>query len=52
MPTNTINGRTFEVDEEGFFVNREGYLPDHRDYRVKLSGYWLLPYDFTIGFAD
>lgn len=23
MPTNTINGRSFEVDEEGFFVNRD-----------------------------
>lgn len=23
MPTNTLNGRSFEVDEEGFFVNRD-----------------------------
>ena len=23
MPTNTINGRSFEVDEEGFFLNRD-----------------------------
>ncbi len=30
--------------------NRYGYLQDHRDHRVKLNGYFLLPYDFTIGF--
>ena len=23
MPTNTINGRSFEVDEEGFFTKRD-----------------------------
>lgn len=23
MPTNTIDGRTFEIDEEGFFVDRD-----------------------------
>ncbi|HHU09230.1 MAG TPA: TusE/DsrC/DsvC family sulfur relay protein [Intrasporangiaceae bacterium] len=23
MPTNTINGRSFEVDEEGFFTDRD-----------------------------
>jgi sulfur relay (sulfurtransferase) DsrC/TusE family protein len=23
MPTNTLNGRTFEVDPEGFFTNRD-----------------------------
>lgn len=28
MPTNTINGRSFEVDEEGFFVNREEWSED------------------------
>ena len=28
MPTNTINGRSFEVDEEGFFVDREEWSED------------------------
>ena len=28
MPTNTINGRSFEVDEEGFFVNRDEWSED------------------------
>jgi hypothetical protein len=31
------------------FYNREGYMPDHRPNRLKLSGYVLLPYDITIG---
>jgi hypothetical protein len=30
--------------------NRYGYLQDHRDHRFKLNGFFLLPYDFTIGF--
>lgn len=32
------------------FVNRYGYLDDHSRHRVKLNGYWLLPYDFSIAF--
>jgi hypothetical protein len=32
------------------FENRYGYLSDHRKHRVKLNGFVLLPYDFTIGF--
>jgi hypothetical protein len=31
------------------FYNREGYMPDHRPNRLKLSGYVLLPYDITLG---
>jgi hypothetical protein len=30
------------------FVNRYGYLSDHSRHRVKLNGYLLLPYDFTV----
>jgi hypothetical protein len=33
------------------YVNRFGYLPDHRQHRVKLNGYVLLPLDFQLGFA-
>jgi hypothetical protein len=32
------------------FYNREGYLPDHREHRVKLNGYYLFPKGWTIGF--
>ncbi len=32
------------------FYNRQGWMPDQRDNRVKLSGYWLLPRDWTVGF--
>lgn len=32
------------------FANRFGLLDDHRKHRVKLNGFFLLPYDFTIGF--
>ena len=32
------------------FYNFDGYLPDHRKNRFKVNGYWLLPYDITIGF--
>jgi hypothetical protein len=31
------------------FVNRYGYLSDHRKHRFKLNGYFLLPYNFTLG---
>lgn len=31
------------------FYNIDGYLSDHRDNRVKLSGYWLLSGNWTIG---
>lgn len=30
------------------YVNRYGYLSDHSRHRVKLNGYVLLPYDFTV----
>lgn len=33
------------------FQNRYGYLSDDRRHRVKLSGYFLLPYQFTVGFT-
>ncbi|HVN30718.1 MAG TPA: TonB-dependent receptor [Thermoanaerobaculaceae bacterium] len=32
-----------------YYQNRYGYLSDDRRHRVKLNGYVLLPYDFTIG---
>ena len=32
------------------FVNRYGYMPDHRKHRVKFNGYVDLPLDFTVGF--
>jgi hypothetical protein len=32
------------------FANRYGLLEDHRKHRVKLNGYFMLPYDTTIGF--
>lgn len=31
--------------------NRYGYLSDDRRHRVKVSGYFLLPYQFTVGFT-
>jgi len=31
------------------FVNRFGYPPDHRQHRVKINGYVLLPLDFQVG---
>ena len=31
------------------FVNQEGWMPDQRDHRIKLNGYYLLPHDWTIG---
>ena len=31
------------------YVNRYGYLSDHRKHRFKLNGYFLLPYNFTLG---
>ncbi len=32
------------------FYNKYGYMADDRRHRVKVSGYVLLPLDFTIGF--
>jgi hypothetical protein len=32
-----------------YFQNRYGYLSDDRRDRVKINGYVLLPYDFTVG---
>ncbi len=29
--------------------NQDGYMPDNREHRVKLSGYILLPWDLTLG---
>ncbi len=31
------------------FYNKYGYMADHREHRVKLSGYLLLPWDVTVG---
>ncbi len=32
------------------WVNRYGYSDDHHRHDLRLNGYFLLPYDFTIGF--
>jgi len=32
------------------FFNRDGYLPDHREHRVKVNGYYLFPHNWTVGF--
>ena len=32
------------------FYNNYGWLSDQRDHRVKLNGYFTLPYRFTIGY--
>ncbi len=32
------------------FVNIDGNMPDHREHRVKLNGYFVLPHQWTIGF--
>jgi hypothetical protein len=43
----------FESDWDVYpwdWVNLYGYLMNHRRHRVKLNGFVLLPYDFTIGF--
>jgi hypothetical protein len=32
------------------YNNRYGFLNDHRKHRAKLNGFFLLPYDFTIGY--
>jgi hypothetical protein len=32
------------------FFNQDGYMPDHRKDRVKVNGYFLLPWDVTLGF--
>jgi hypothetical protein len=33
------------------WVNRYGYLENHRQHQVKINGYWLLPHRFTFGFG-
>ncbi len=42
------SGYDFDI-YPSYFQNRYGYLSDDRRHRVKLNGYVLLPYDFTIG---
>ncbi len=32
------------------FYNMDGWLSDQRDHRLKLNGYFVLPYRFTIGY--
>ena len=47
---NTQNaGVDFDIFPD-HFVNRYGYLADHRDHRVKLNGYARLPLDFALSF--
>jgi len=49
MDYNTSATSSFDVYPY-HFVNRYGYLEDHSRHRVKLNGYWLLPYDFSLAF--
>ncbi len=47
---NTRNaGTDFDIYPD-HFVNRYGYLNDHRKHRVKVNGFVDLPLDFTLGF--
>jgi Carboxypeptidase regulatory-like domain/TonB dependent receptor-like, beta-barrel len=41
-------GYDFDIYPD-YYVNRYGYLSDDRRQRVKINGFVLLPYDFTIG---
>ncbi len=44
-------GGTIDFDYYPYhYVNRFGHLPDHSRHRVKLNGFWLLPYDFSLAF--
>jgi hypothetical protein len=53
---NTANGpaQTYATALADFFpvhfYNRDGYLPDHREHRVKINGYYLFPHNWTVGF--
>jgi len=53
---NTANGpaQTYATALADFypvhFFRREGYLPDHREHRIKLNGYYLFPHNWTVGF--
>jgi hypothetical protein len=47
MNINTAQTENFDVYPY-HFVNRYGYLADHSRHRVKLSGYLVLPYDFSV----
>jgi hypothetical protein len=53
---NTANGpaQTYATALADFFpvhfVNRDGYLPDHREHRIKVNGYYLFPHNWTVGF--
>ena len=48
--TSTHREETFDIYPY-HFVNRYGYLPDHRRHRLKLNGYVRLPLDFELGFS-
>ena len=53
---NTANGalQSYATELADFypvhFFNREGNLPDHREHRFKLNGYYLFPRNWTVGF--
>ncbi|MBK7722142.1 MAG: TusE/DsrC/DsvC family sulfur relay protein [Austwickia sp.] len=38
MPTNTLNGRTFEVNHEGFLTNRDQWSPELAEDLAALIG--------------
>lgn len=38
MPTNTLNGRTFAVDDEGFFTQRDDWSEDLAEDLAALIG--------------
>jgi outer membrane receptor protein involved in Fe transport len=47
----TVQGQSpdFDYYPENF-VNRYGYMDDHRDHQLKINGFWLMPLRFTLGF--
>lgn len=53
---NTANGpaQTYATALADFFpvhfYNREGWLPDHREHRIKINGYYVFPHNWTVGF--
>jgi len=47
VSVNTGNANSFDIYPY-HFVNRYGFLPDQSRHRLKLNGFLLLPYDFSI----
>ena len=50
--TNMTHGYTGDFDVYPYhFDNRNGFLQDHSRHRVKVNGFVLLPYDFSLAFG-